>query len=229
MPASTYPYTTWPTADDVLTRLAAAGVTLRAEDPAERIDQVAAAVTGEVLHSTRRQFVPDSEDTTRVFDGNGTAEIVTLTAVTVIGYQANPGYDLADVSLIEESTKPKTRLILARGSVPAWQTQAVLYPQFCFFPAGRQNIRVTGRWGYGAVIPADLWEAVCGEVAARVTAETLFTPAGRLQEEQYGDERRKYALTDGEATGWHNAFAGALARYKRPQGRRLRRLRGEML
>jgi len=122
-----------------------------------------------------------------------------------------------------------TRLVLARGSVPAWQTEAVLYPQYTIFPAGRQNMLILARWGYGDTIPADLWEAVCGEIAIRATRETLFTPQGRVSKEVYGDESRTYSLPAADATGWHSAYEDALKAYKRPQGRRLRRLRGPML
>src|SRR5579862_81866 len=103
MPTSSPPYTAWPTSDDVLARLQASGVTLRATDPAGRINQILAAVTQEVAHETRRQFIADEDQSTRTFDGNGTAEMeidefVALGAVTVIGYQANPGYEIDDVS-----------------------------------------------------------------------------------------------------------------------------------
>jgi len=234
MPISAPPYTAWPTSDDVLARLQSTGVNLRASDPAGRIAQIAAAVEQEIFHSTRRQFVADAEPSTRLFDGKGTAELeidefAEFVSATVVGYQSNPGYDLADIAPIVEQNKPMTRLVLARGSVPAWQTEAVLYPQYTQFPAGRQNMLISARWGYGPSIPADLWEAACGEIAVRATREALFIPAGRLAKETYGDESRTYSLPSADSTGWHSAFESALSSYKRPQGRRLRNLRGPML
>jgi hypothetical protein len=112
---------------------------------------------------------------------------------------------------------------VGRGSLPAYATAAVLTPVYYLVPTGRQNVQVTGKWGYGPTIPIDLWEAVCGEVALRLTREALFTINGRVTDEQFGDQRRKLEIPQAEATGWHKAYQTALIDYKRPAGAALRK------
>lgn len=227
----------WPTAADVEAVLADAGVTLRSS---ERVQSVLDAVIAEVAQRTQRQFAPDTEDTTRYYNGSGTAqlevdEILELTSVTVIGVQSDPGYTLADVQIVSQQERPQTLLVVGRGNLPAIGPTA--YPRF--FPAGRLNIAVTGRYGYAETIPADLWEAVCGEAAARVANEAIFRPGGRLQSYKDGEVDETYHLgvtATSEAgleptvgLGWHRRFEAAIRRYKRPVGRKLRRLVAPMV
>lgn len=226
-------YTTWPGAPDVQARLAAAGLTLR-DTTGSRIAAAIDEVTAEVSRRTLRQFVADAADETRTYNGSGTPElevdeIVSLTGVTVVAFQATPNYTLDDATLVYEQGKPCTRIIVGRGSNPAFSTDAFLLPYPFLFPAGRQNIQVTGKFGFAATIPADLWHAVCGEIAWRLTAETIFDPAGRVSMWREGDEETRYQLADADSTKWHAIYEAAIGRYKRPSGRRLRNLRPRMV
>lgn len=230
-------YTQWPTAGDVSSRLTAAGVTLRVDITARATDALA-AVIAETERRTRRQFIADAVDSARTFDGSGTAtldidEIVSLTSATVLGGWGTPTYDLTDVQMFAETNRACTRLVAATGSLPAFATAGV-YTIYRMFPAGRQNIVVTGKWGYGPTVPADLWQAVCGEAAFRITCEATWNQNGRISAESYGDEKRVYQLDSGEALMWHQTFEALMQMepkgYQRSAAaRKLKRLRGPML
>lgn len=226
-------YTKWPTAYDVTDRLNSAGLTLR-DQAGRRIPAAIDEVTAEVSRRTLRNFVADTVDETRTYDGTGTAEIevdeiISLTAVQVTGLQLFPTYTLAGATIVHEQNKPQTRLVVAQGSVPAFTTQGVFAPYPLIFPAGRQNIQVTGKFGYGATVPMDLWHGVCGEIAHRLGSEAIFNPAGRLKEFKQGDVEEGYALTLMDAASWHEIYEAAIGRYKRPAGRRLRNMRPRMI
>ncbi|BDI27992.1 hypothetical protein CCAX7_000430 [Capsulimonas corticalis] len=231
---STTDYTIWPTSEDVQLRLSHAGVTLRNVNLARRFQQAMDGVTAEVARKTKRQFLPGAAGEVRIYDGTGTAEmeideIVSLTSVAVVGIQSAPGYTLTDVQLIQEQNKPLTRLVVARGSVPAFISEGVIVPYPSLFPAGRQNILVTGQFGYGAEIPHDLWDAVCGEVARRLTAEAIFSPGGQVSVRKAGDEEERYKLPTATDAAWGLDYAAKLADYTRPAGKRLRNMRPRMI
>lgn len=230
-------YTAYPTAYDVRARLDAAGVTLRV-DITTRATTALEEVIAEVERRTRRQFIADTIDNVRTFDGSGTAtldidEIVSLTTVTIAGGWGTPAYDLSGAQMVQATGRPCSRLVVGTGSLPAYNTVGIggLYR---LFPAGRQNILVTGKWGYGEAIPADLWHGICGEAAVRMTREASWNQGGRISSESYGDEKRSYQLDEGEALGWHQAFEALILQdprgYQRSAAtRNLKKLRGPML
>lgn len=242
-------FTLWPTTGDVLDRLAAAGITLRTGVDTTRLQGILDAIVAEVGYFTGRQFLMDTVDNGRYFDGSGTPtqeidEIVALTSAQVIGVQADPGYSLSDVTTVIEQRKPITRLVLARGSLPALAASAVWHPVVRVFPVGRQNILVTGRWGFAARIPRDLWEAVAMQAAFLLGNEALFQPGynasllaytGRMVEWRESDgtsvQYDKDLLLNGlrKSMPWADQFKAALQRYRRPAGKRLRHLQPAMI
>jgi len=226
-------YTAWPTAGDVFARLAEAGAALRIRQNDSRIASLLASVPAEITQKTRRQFIADASDTSRVYDGSGTSEqevdeMVSFTQADVFGLQPAPGYTLSNVILSWEQGLPQTRLIVGQGSLPAWATSGVLAPIAYIFPSGRQNIRVTGRFGYAESIPPDLWEAACCEIARRLIATSLFQPAGRVSLRKAGDEEERCQLDGVEALGWPD-YAQTVKFYARPNGRRMRNMRNRMI
>lgn len=215
-------YLAWPTVADVQPLLDACSITLRVTGAAAaiRIQRALTAVTDEVGRETRRQFVADATDTVRVYDGSGgprqkVDEMVSLTAVTIIGLQSDPGYTLGDTILEQRQGEPKTWIITARGSLPAYATEALYLPWRQIFPEGRQNVQVTGKFGYGATVPVDLWEAVAGEAAFRLASEVSYRPIGRVSKQQIGPSSTTYHPDEPTLTGWHKQFAGAVKRYRR--------------
>jgi len=227
-------YNAFPTAQDVLARLSAAGIILRDGALAARMPTVIQDVVDEVTRRTLRQFVADTSDTTRTYDGSGSSEqevdeMVSLTSVTVLGMQSNPGYPLSNPQFIVEQNKPRTRIVIGVGSVPAWTSEGVWMPFRSIFPAGRQNILITGRFGFAPTIPGDLWAGICGEMAHRLAKEAIFNADGRVTNWKGGDESFALAINDPDALGWHTTFEDRVNFYKRPSGRRLRRLRPGMV
>lgn len=222
-------YTAWPTPADIDITLDACAVTLRPEgwDATTLTERHLAAVTAEVGRLTRRQFVADASDTTRTYDGSGTAEqdvdeMVSLTSVTVVGSDGDTSYAMSGVALVSEQGLPASRLVVDSGSSPGVSLDDV-------FPSGRQNLRVTGKFGYAPSIPPDLWEAVAGEVAHRLACEVGWRPTGRVKARQVGDARTDYQHEPPSATGWHERYLAAVRQYERPTGRRARRLRPPMV
>ncbi len=228
-------YTQWPAVFDIEAKLTACGITPRVNDPSYR-QRVIDGVVAEIERLTLRQWVADSVDVTRVYDGSGTAELevdefVSFTAVVAIGAPGDPGYTMSNVAPIVELRKPLSRLVVARGGLPAFATEAVWAPYHYVFPAGRQNVQVTAKWGYGATIPVDLWLAVQDEAAAREAEEAAEQGSGRgrLTRLTEGDVTKQWDVKGGWIEGAHRRFADAISRYKRRDGRRLRRLRPAMI
>ena len=229
-------YAAWPTQADIQRRLSSAGLTLRltGSDLTTRFAEVVDEVTTEITRVTLRQFIADTVDTQRTYDGTGTAELevddmVSLTSVTIVGIQTAPGYTMSGVMLVGEYNKPQTRIVAARGSQPAFITEGIIVPVPTLFPAGRQNITVTDKFGYGAEIPRDLWQAVCGEMAHRLATEAVFDPAGRVNEWQEGDERERRSLAGASDTEWHGVYEAAIHNYRRRAGRRLRNFKPRLI
>lgn len=237
-------YTAWPSLADVEERLESAGVVLRDAASDRRIQQEIDAVTDEVAKRTRRQFVADTVDTTRTYDGSGTSELevdemVSLTSATVIGLPGDPGYDLSNVVLVQEQTRPHTRITASQGSLPAMTSSVLMFPYLRIFPTGRQNIQIVGKFGYGATVPVDLWSAVLGEITARLAREAIFDPnydadqgfhRGRLSSYEDASVSEKYEAADYEgATQAHARYEAAIKRYTRSPGRKLRRMSPAMI
>jgi len=229
-------YTDWPIEEDGQLLLDSCAVTTRLDSVqfSTRFERLRSQVIGRILRRTHRQFVADAEDTSRYYDGSGAAEIevdemVELTSVTVIGLQSDPGYTLDNIVLDEEQAIAKTRLVAAQGSLPAYAESAAFLPYRTIFPVGRLNIVVTGKFGFAATIPEDLWEAACEEMMFLMSQEVLFRPIGRVAELKTGDNTTKYKLEGAAVTRWHDNFVQALKDYRRPPGRRLRMLTPRMI
>ena len=225
-------YTHWFTDEDILTALDATGVTPRT---LKRVESVREAVIQQIGFKTLRQFVAGPQGEVRTYDGNGTPlcevdEMISLSNVTVLGMQNQPGYPLENVTLVYEQGKPYTRLQLAQGSLPAFAPAGVWQPYMAIFPAGRQNVLVTGQYGFAATIPADVWNAGLEQCAAMLTRETFFAVGGAVSEKRQGDTMTQFKLPDvSNPAGWTTEFARVLRDYRRPQGRRLRNLRQRMI
>ncbi len=237
--------TAWPTTGDVATKLAALGITLRAGATSGYQSQVLNAVIDEVGRETRREFLKTAGQA-RAFDGSGTPEIEvdefvsgSITLVRILGaIGSTQSLTLSNVEQVTDTLLPCTRIKLYRGTVP-WITQVLVDR----FPQGRENIEVTADWGYGATIPYDIWDAVCGEAAFRLAQEAAIDPgydagAGvhtgpfkRWAEGGEGGASEEYSTSGVEIVNgvwWTKAYARAIRNYRRPTGRHLRRLRSPM-
>jgi hypothetical protein len=245
-------YSAWPTPADVLQRLSNAGITLRGDADANYVQRALDDVTDEAGREAGRQFVADASDTTRLYDGRGLPEIevddlVSLTSVSLSGLGAD-GTTLPNATLVFEQGKPRNRLVLDAGALPStslagggfypggpladgvgagvWGALSAL-PRV--FPAGRQNVSVTGRFGYAATVPVDLWRAVCGEAAARLAAEAVTSGQGRIvQIRDGGLQIHRQFGAPGDDAGWTKPYSAALKRYRKRARQRTWQLRRQM-
>lgn len=213
-------YTNWPDAIDLENALSAMGAGCKWSG--EDLDVILRGVIESVEYETRRQFVPG--EGVRYFDGSGTGEqdvdeYVSVSQVRVLGYIGVPsGILIPSWSEVETLRSPKSRLIIARGSLPSFAPIWVAE-----FPEGRRNIEVTAVWGYGATIPADLWRDVLHEAASLVANEDQIRSRRGATEFKEGDESIKYDLRlRSEMSGSAQRLAKSVNRYRRPSAKRLR-------
>ena len=225
-------YTSWPVLTDVQARLAAASIVLRTPTDMNRQEAAIDAVVAEVSRRTQRQFVPGAAGEVRCYDGSGSPEqevdeMVSLSSVFIVAYDQAPVYALTDALLTSEQGKPQTRITVSRGTITTYAGGS-LFPYAWHFPAGRQNVQVTGQFGFAPLIPADLWEAVCGEMATRLAREATFYQNGQVNFNKAGDEEKRFAIKSVDVV-WHEEFEAMIGFYKRRMGRRLRGLRSPMI
>ena len=230
-------YTQWPTVADIQQGLEAVNMALRVSDAEGYIGRKRDAVIREVEHFTKRQFIAEAD--TRTYDGSGAAELeidecIEITGVVMLGLTSDPGFTLADFTLVEEQGKPQTRLVLGQGSMPAWSTEGTWTPFRQVFHAGRQNVQVTGTFGYGATIPVDLWEAAAEEITGRLMRERYFEVDGRVEEIKSDKFSKRVSFgrgvgSDLEAIGHSERYRAALREYKRPAGKAIRKRTRRMI
>lgn len=238
---STPDYSAWPIEYDVMLGLLSLGIVTDASDPSQlrggaiRLTRVVEEVPAEVLRRTHRQFIADTVDTLRYFDGSGTGvqevdEMVSLTSITILGLPppAQP-FTLQNAYLEEQENYPKTRIAIYQSSLPGYGVNYLIG-----FPEGRRNIAVTGKFGYGVTIPADLWNVVLDEEVARIATDQVFSGSGRVANWKIGNDSEAYDLRlPDEVTGARMRFLRACGNgpggYQRPLSRRLRKLRPRMI
>lgn len=137
---------------------------------------------------TGRNFKADDTATTRVYDGDGEAELLIDDAVAVTKVEV--GQDSYGSTFEEISATGSDRYFLepnnyaARG-VPI---RKVSLSARCF-PKGKQNNRITAKWGYSAAVPADI------EFAA-----TVFLAGILNQHRQGGDQVKSEKIGNYQVT-----------------------------
>lgn len=166
-------YTVWPTVSLVQAKVKGIGFTLASDVDTDYVQQIIDSTVAEIEQECRRTFVGVTE--TRYFNGSGRGEQVVdeyidITAVRILGYFGSvAGMSLTDWWEPQTSKHPKTRIQIYQGSQP---TMTRIY--IGSFPFGRSNIEVTGTWGYGASIPANIWGAVLDYSACILAAENMY-------------------------------------------------------
>ena len=236
----------WPLLSDVDAALAALGITLRSGVTDAHRQGTLDGVIALFLRETGRQFIADTADTTRWYDGSGQTQLdvedmISLSSVSVVPYPSGAGYQLAHCSLVFVQGETRSRLSLGTGFAPNYDYDAALglgQMQCSVFPAGRQNIAVTGKFGVAPEVPADVRLEIRDEVVSRLGSEALFNPgynaqgdfhAGRLKQGKDATMEATYefvSLDDG--TRVTARFAACLDRWRKRKGQSPRQLRPVM-
>lgn len=223
-------YAAWPTTTEVLSKVAEYNVTVGAAVTTDLVQNEIDAVTREIQQETKRQFVAGSAGEVRYFDGSGTGvqpidEIITFTSVEFLGWTQTSGLLLTNPIVDVQNLYPQDRLYIYRGSVP--NIGRVYIDRF---PRGRQNIKVTGTWGYASTIPADLWVAAQDEAAVRIIAKVIYKQKGFLEGWKDDDVSiTRKILVPGEWGDVHKRFLKTMERYRKPMQRHLATWRPRMV
>ena len=228
-------YETWPSYLDVQEQLTAAGIPLRTATPDTFYTRVIDAIVSEFERKTHRQFIADTEDRTKKFDGSGGGEqlvddMVSLTEVTISGWIGIGAFDITNAVLLEESNYPRNKIIIAEG--PPYQFN---HGVFTRFPEGRANIQVTGKFGYGTYIPDSAWMAVLSRSSTVMASHFLGdSNTGRIINSWIeGSSSEKYADGDfkqiGEIQGWISMWRNAIQDFNKPLSERRKSNRRPMI
>jgi hypothetical protein len=232
-----YNYSDWPTKDNATALLLGMGVALSAAMPADYIEGKLDAIVTRIENETNRQFIADTDSTSRYYDGYGTAvlnvdDMVALDKITIIGMRDTLPYDMSGAVLAQaDHGNSKNKIVSGRGSEPALAGSGSAWLNGFIFPEGRQNIIVTGRFGYAETIPADLWMAVLNSIAVELIQERTYVAGiakspdgspspteaakGRVSQEKFGDEEYRYDTSEkssamGHLTHWNPNGSGGL-------------------
>jgi hypothetical protein len=147
------------------------------------------AARGEVDGACRRSFSPPAAPETRELDGGGglilrVPDLARLDEIAVDGATVSPAYTYP-------TSGPPYRWIATGGR----------------FPLGHGNVRVTGLWGFGASVPADVARAAACLAAVEVLERLQAERSGGVCAEVTGLAREEFAA-DGP---WADRIAGLRA------------------
>jgi hypothetical protein len=218
-------YTGWPAVSDLRALALSSNVTLPDAATDDLLQMRLDAAIQELTQRTHRQFLPDTEASERRFDGSGTGEMLVDEYVEVdsITLYLVPSVGVTEITQfveVDRSTYPKTRLQIYQGPANA------PYGWFTYFPQGRSNVAVTAKWGYGATIPADVWQGVLYKATAEALDANRLTKQGLISSVR--DDDQTVSFSD-KQNGWREAFDSVCVRYNRPLRQTIGRKRPPLL
>lgn len=217
-------HTRWPSGPDVKQWLLSIGGTDKSVEPLECFLQDAAeAAQTHIERACGQTFITATSDTTRYYDppSNGRSLFVEeMSSVTTVQYQptnataetltANTDYILMPVnySVLGE---PITYI---RFLTFAWQSPIP--------PALRRSILVTGKFGRGSTLPADVWMAALQQSGLFLWENHRMTLTGGV--EQWKDADRSFTFGSGAdspmtqaAMSWRTSVQRVIGRYRSPR------------
>lgn len=222
-------YTDWPTAAQIIEQLNVAGIPIRDNTLPTFYAGIVDGVVSELERRTQRQFIADTVDSERAFDGSGSGEqmvddMVSLTTVSVSGWIGIEAFNITDAVLLDQKIFPRNKIIMAQG--PPYQ---YVHGVFTRFPEGRANIFVTGKWGFGTYIPDSVWLAVRSRVSTKMASMFLAdSNTGRIIKSwMEGSSAEKYADGDfkqiGEIQGWIEEWKCCINDFRKPLNDRMKK------
>ena len=156
-----------------------------------QVEEFIASVTAYIERYTGRTFSYDAAAAPepRVYDGNNSDELFIDDAIEITEVKINNTVlDADDYVLYPPNRLPKTRIKLP----------------YKYFYIGNQNITVTGKWGYGAEVPADLAFAATVMVAGIINSSNSHE--GEIQSETIG----RYSVTYRAGSNQENDYKSAI-------------------
>lgn len=209
-------YTAWPTATDVRNLIGTTNVSLSSGVSDTEISYKVDAAVQAITKQAQRQFLKGSTGEQRNFDGSGTGilivdDYILISAITILTL---PSY--ATISL--QGYYAVTNNLFANNEIQIIQGPATaLYQYWSAFPVGRSNIQITGQWGYGATIPADVWGAVREKAAREIIMAQRHDQAGLIDSIKDGDSTVGYSDKSFDSLfGGDKAFMTICQQYQRP-------------
>lgn len=222
------PHTAYPTAAQINAYLLALGL-FEADDLAALTDAVDLASIAEAVQAAWeadtgwKPFLRDSSDVSRRIDPPGPnrrglsrgaeqrLELESgLLAVTsfVSGYSATDG---GSALTLEEDYY----LYPANAGLDMRPWTAIDFPGYQWgLP---QSLRITGRWGYAAQIPADAWQAMLRQGALLLISELSLNATGGVEAWTWADRQERFDTKawEGYAERWQSQWRQAVRRYAR--------------
>lgn len=123
---------------------------------------------------TNRTFIPPDEDSVKLYDGNNSNVLIVDDFLSITTLKINGNTIDSDDYLIYPANKdPKTKIML----------------KYRVFDYGLQNIEVTGEFGYGTEVPAEIKWACTVMVSGIINASNQHE--GEVQSESIG----RYSVT----------------------------------
>jgi hypothetical protein len=135
---------------------------------------------------TDRNFIADTNATARLFDGDNTATLLINDAVAITKIEID-GEQLTtdEYYLYPANDTPKKKIVLSGR----------------YFTKGKQNIKVTAKWGYSTIVPDDII------LAATILTSGIYNSYGSTKEVK-SESIGNYSVTYSDAGGWDD-FANA--------------------
>lgn len=190
-------YAAHPTGEDLQAFLEGNGFELSAA-LISLLEGAAAAAATDFGRAAERVMLAEATATARTFDPptgpHGKLWVDDLAAAPTLVEYVPAGSTAVTLTLAEDYwLKPDNAL--AKGQ-PLTQLQFRRRWSLPLAPSLLQSLRVTGRWGYGTRLPADVWQAELMRGAYNVWAQMTFSETGGLlgwknadRSEDYGVER----------------------------------------
>jgi len=146
-----------------------------------QIDNWIADIERFIDRMTGRNFKADSVETERVYDGNGTIELLVDDFTTISKLKIDDVEVLAaDYYVYPANSERKYRLRLISD----------------YFTSGHQNITVTAKWGYSAAVPEDV------KMAATVLVAGIINFSNNAEGEVKTMSIGRYSVTYKDKTEW---------------------------
>lgn len=161
----------------------------------DQIDSWIAGIEKIIDQYTGRNFIADSTATARLFDGDGRQDLLIDECVAVTKVEV--GLDSYGNSFLEISASGADRYFTypANATLKSVPIHKISLNARGWAP-GRQNNRITAKWGYSATVPADIQFAA-----------TVFVAGILNQHRQGGDEIKSEHI--GNYTVTYNTDQGA--------------------